>query len=35
VIISVFVCVAVLFPGLFPSMLGKIWRFIIRYERFW
>lgn len=34
-IIGFFICVAAIFPRFFPSVLGKVWRFIIRYERFW
>ena len=34
-IIGFFAFVAIIFPRCFPSLLGKIWRFIIHYERFW
>ena len=34
-IIGFFTVIAIIFPQLFPSLLGKIWRFIVHYERFW
>ena len=32
-LILFFAITATVFPRLYPSMLGKIWRFIIQYER--
>ncbi len=34
-IIGFFAFTATFFPRLYPSILGKIWRFIINYERNW
>ncbi|MCH2157160.1 MAG: hypothetical protein MK096_00050 [Oleiphilaceae bacterium] len=34
-IILFFALTSVVFPKLYPRLLGKVWRFIIRYERHW
>lgn len=33
--IIVFAVMALLFPRLFPSILGGIWRGILKFERWW